>query len=138
VEILKGQGEIAACVTFPHKRGSDHRVSIDAKALAAVQRLQARGSAPADTTVREALDRACRKAKVQDLDPGNLRHSAVTWARQSGRLVRPNSGGLSHDEIAKVTGHTSTRTTQQHYDAALPPMLVTGITLDHRDDPKVS
>ena len=52
VKVLQGQGAIAGTITFIHKSGRVHVQSVDAQALAAAMRLQARGSAPADWWIR--------------------------------------------------------------------------------------
>ncbi len=73
--------------------------AFDAQALAAAQRLRARGSAPVDSFIRKVVKRAVEKvnkhAHREVLKPirfGELRHSFVTWAHERGQEVRPEGG----------------------------------------------
>lgn len=134
---LQGQGEIAATITFVHKSGRVHVQSVDAATAAAVERLQARGSAPVDSFVRKVVARAAAAAKLPGrIKLGALRHSFVTWSRTRGRLVTPTSAGVALEAVAAAIGHQSTRTTSMHYDETrVPPMVVVPIKLGHRDDP---
>ena len=134
---VEGQGEIAGTITFVHKTGNVHVQSIDAQTVAAVRRLQARGSAPVDSYIRKVVKRATDRLKIKEpIRFGELRHSWVTWARTRGREVRPTDGGLSLEAIAAAIGHSSVRTTQRHYDQTkIPPMIAIPIRLVHADDP---
>ena len=136
IRALEGHGEIAGTITFVHKSGEPHINSIDAQTLAAAQRLQARGYAPADTWVRKNIKRAAKKAGVDSLRPGELRHSFVAWAHIAGREVRPATGGLPLATIASFIGHRSPVTTRRFYNVAdVPPMVVVPVVLAHPDDP---
>lgn len=129
---------IVGTVAFPHKTSRAHVVSLDSQGWAAMQRLIARGRAPADMTVRRELARAARRlgGGAVALHPGEFRHSFVTLARKFGRLVKPTAGGVSLEEVARVTGHTRVRTTSEHYDGTqVPAMVVLPLTLHHPSDP---
>lgn len=136
---LAGQGGIAGTITFIHKHGGVHVQSVDAQAVAAVKRLQARGSAPVDSYIRKVVQRAADKLGMKTIRFGELRHSFVTWARECGEEVRASEGGLSLDAIAAAIGHQSVRTTSRHYDQTkVPPMIRIPIRLVHADDPPVA
>ena len=125
-------GEIKGTITFIHKSGEPHRVSINAQALAAAERLQARGYAPAKRYVIRLMDEAAERAKVSRMSPGQLRHSFVTWSRTYGRLVKPVSDkGVDLAVIAEVIGHApGSRTTKKNYDGThVPAMIVLPIRL---------
>lgn len=130
-------GAIAGTVTFRHKNGEAHTVSLDPWGFAAAVRLQTRGKAPADGVVRRYLRAACKRIGLPPMDPGELRHTTVTLAREGGTLVSNGPGGLDLLAIADVTGHKSTRTTARFYDgAAVPKMLVLPqLKLVHAEDP---
>ncbi|MET0404309.1 MAG: site-specific integrase [Cystobacter sp.] len=134
--VLEEPGEIAATVTFIHKSGNVHRQSIDRQTLAAVQRLQARGSTPVDSHIRRVVDRACKELGIEPVRFGEYRHSFVTWASECGQEVRPKSGGLPLTAIAAVVGHHSASTTKRFYDnVKVPPMIKIPIRLEHPEDP---
>ncbi|QDF01336.1 hypothetical protein BHS05_20130 [Myxococcus xanthus] len=138
VTLLKEPGEIAATVRFVHKSGRVHVQSLDRQALAAVQRLQARGAAPVDSHIRRVVRRACKSLGMELVRFGELRHSFVTWASECGQEVRPKSGGLPLAAIAAVVGHTSPATTKRFYEnVAVPPMIKVPLRLEHPEDPAV-
>lgn len=133
---VEGEEEIAGTITFVHKSGYVHTVSVDLQTLRAAQRLQQRGSAPADSYIRKVLDRAAKESGLEMIRFGELRHSFTTWGRTVGELVRPNGKGVSVEEVAAVLGHTNVRTTRLHYDGTkVPPMVKVPIRLWHPDDP---
>lgn len=133
---VAGQGEIAATLRFTHKSGLVHLVSIDAQTLAAVERLQARGSLPADTYVRRVIREASERIGQPIILLGQLRHTFATQARQCGRIVRPEAGGVSVEEVAAALGHTNTRTTRLFYlGTHVPPMVVLPLKLRNAGDP---
>jgi hypothetical protein len=135
VTVLEGQGEIAGTVRYRHKSGDPHTVSLDAKALAAVQRLQARGRAPTDGCMRLYLAKACESINVSAMVPGQFRHSLVSIG-QHGRMVAPMGGGLSLQDLTEITGHKSTATAKRFYDnQAVPRLLVLPLDLKHPHDP---
>jgi integrase len=132
---------IVATLTFPHKRGSDHTISLDERAYAVVMRIQATGTVSTTAihnAVKVAVKRLAKRGiEVEKINPNELRHSFVTWATSMGQLVRPSTGGLSLDDVAAVTGHLSTTTTRRHYlGRHVPPMIKIPLVLAHRDDPE--
>lgn len=139
IRVLKGEGEIAATLLFPHKRGGEHVVSIDAQTLAAALRLRQLGKAPSEMSTSRNVRR------VAELDPRfagfeleNLRHSFVTLG-VGGRVVLPKGGGVPIEMLSQIAGHTSTTTTKRHYlGAHIPPMVALPLKLKNRDDPKRS
>lgn len=144
VKVLKGQGEIAATITFLHKKGKMHVQSIDKQTLGAVQRLQARKSAPAESYIKSVVRKALLslgKDPHPDKDGiriGELRHSVVTWGIEAGQKVYPKKGGgLSLEDMASIVGHESTRMTDTRYNnTQVPAMLKLPLKLEHSDDPK--
>ncbi|NNB91954.1 site-specific integrase [Corallococcus exiguus] len=130
-------------VSFRHKNGRVHVVSLDAQGFAAAQRLQARKSSPRRNTVRESIGYAAarlRKAvqddEVMPINPGELRHCFATWSAECGQVVKPTSGGVPVEMVAAVMGHLSTRTTKLFYEGVqVPPMIVFPLRLEHPDDP---
>lgn len=136
IEEIEDQGEIAGTITFVHKSGYVHTVSVDGQALKAAHRLQGRGSAPSDSYIRKVIDRTAAVSKLEPIRLGELRHSFTTWGRTMGELVRPKGRGVSVEEVAAVLGHTTTRTTRLHYDGTkVPPMVKVPIRLFHPEDP---
>ncbi len=129
--------EIRGVVRFVHKSGRVHAQSLDAQALTAAQRLQARGGAPADSWVRKVLRRAAKSLGREPLKLGQMRHSFVSWAQLHGRKVRPTEApGVPLPEIAEAIGHLHATTTSRFYDVAeVKPMIVLPIRLEHPDDP---
>ncbi|MCK8501562.1 tyrosine-type recombinase/integrase [Myxococcus fulvus] len=128
---------IFGTLTFRHlKAGKVHVVSVDAQTFAAARRLAARGSPLSRNAAKVMIDRAAKRLGVPSIQPGELRHSFATWARQTGKVVRPADGGVSLDEIAAVMGHTSARTTQVFYVGdKVPPMIALPLQLQHPEDP---
>jgi integrase len=138
---LKGC-EIAGTMRFKHKNRGYHIQSLDRQALAAAQRLKARGTVPVERWVNTQLDRAVEAAaaagiKLPQLRPGPLRHTFVTLARSGGgRLVQPPMGGVQLSQIAEIIGHKDKRTTQKFYDGTeVPPMLALPLQFEHPQDP---
>jgi integrase len=133
---LEDEVEIAGTITFVHKSGYVHTVSVDLQTVRAAQRLQKRGSAPSDSYIRKVIDRTAKVSKLEGVRLGELRHSFTTWGRTMGELVRPKGRGVSVEEVAAVLGHTTTRTTRLHYDGTkVPPMVKVPIKLFHPEDP---
>jgi hypothetical protein len=123
---VEGVGEIAGVVTYVHKSGALHAVSLDAPAFAAATRLQAAGAAPSYHAMLDALD---------PLKPGEFRHSFVTLG-QRGRFAYPSGTGLSVEQLTSVTGHRSSGTARKYYDGEqVPPMVVLPLKLVHPKDP---
>lgn len=138
IKPLKGQGEIAGTIRFPHKSGRDHTVSVDARGLAAAQRLAAHGGPISKSFVRTALRHAEKRAGLKErFNPGELRHSLITIARTAGREVKPKLGGVGLEFISSVVGHHGTATTRAHYlGEHIPSLLIIPLKLEHPDDPK--
>ncbi|MGQ0508015.1 MAG: tyrosine-type recombinase/integrase [Myxococcaceae bacterium] len=137
IRAVDEQGEISGTVTFLHKNGNSHTVSLDARGLAAAQRLRVRGAVPSDSYIRKVIRRAAKSIGVEPIKLGTLRHSFVTWSRNHGRVVKPSEGGVPLTIIANVLGHQSTRTTTVFYDGTeIPEMIVLDVLkLEHPDDP---
>jgi integrase len=138
LRVINDPSGIAGTARFLHKNGRVHIISLDAQALAAGQRLQARGSAPSRNTVRESIGYASARIGQQPLNPGELRHSFATWAKNEGTVVKATQGGVPLDVVAAVLGHQSTRTTSKFYDGTeVPPMITVPLKLHHPQDPAV-
>lgn len=135
VRRLTGYGEIAGTVTFIHKKGLPHPQALCAKALAAAERLQARGSAPSDGYVREEMERGAQAAGLARMTPGELRHSFVTWSRTYGRLVTPAVAGVPREAIARIVGHTAEKTTTIYDGTEVPELIVLPLRLENEEDP---
>jgi integrase len=154
VKAIDGHGEIAGTFKFVHKSGRVHIQSVNAQALAAAQRLQARGSAPVDSYIRRVINHAVEawnkqikwtpggqapkdgRQPLKRINFGELRHSFVTWASERGRYVRPDDGGVSLPDIASAIGHASANTTKRFYEGVqVPPLIAVPIKLEHPDDP---
>ncbi|WP_235686053.1 site-specific integrase [Corallococcus silvisoli] len=141
---------IKGTVTFFHKRGDHHVVSLDAQTFAAAMRLQARKKpltrAPALVMLKRAANRLREKCesddekeKIQVIEPGELRHSFSNWASDYGVLVRPTKRGLPVEEVAAVMGHKSTKTTRTFYKSVkVPPMIELPLKLVHPEDPPIA
>jgi integrase len=68
--------------------------------------------------VREEFKAGCRAAKIEgNWTPRELRHSFVSLM---------SSSGVPVEEIARLAGHSSTRTTEVVYRRELRPVLTTG------------
>lgn len=133
---VDGEVEIAGTITFIHKSGYVHTVSVDRQTVVAARRLQQRGSAPADSYIRKVIDRTAHESGLPPIRLGELRHSFTTWGRTCGELIRPKGTGVSVEEVAAVLGHTNVRTTKLHYDGTkVPPMVKVPIKLVHSADP---
>lgn len=128
---------IKGVVSFWHqKKRAWHHISVDTAAWAAVQRLRGRRQAPGDGCMRKYLAQACRHGRCDRVLPARLRHSFVTLARAGGKKVFPGDAGLDLEDIAAITGHKSTATTETHYDAnVVRPMGVIPINLVNPSDP---
>ncbi|MCY1077403.1 site-specific integrase [Archangium lansingense] len=138
IRVLENEGEIAGTLVFPHKRGGEHVVSVDAQALAAAQRLQDMGKAPDRVATGRAVARVVEHhPELAGFALENLRHSFVTLGT-SGRVVTARAGGVPLELLSQVAGHTSTTTTRRHYlGAHIPPMVVLPLQLANEDDPKL-
>ncbi len=137
IRVLENEGEIAGTLVFPHKRGGEHVVSVDAQALAAAQRLQAAGKAPDRVATGRAVARViAAHPELAGFAFENLRHSFITLGA-GGRTVTARTGGVPLELLSQVAGHTSTSTTRRHYlGAHIPPMVVLPLRLANPDDPK--
>jgi integrase len=109
---VAGAGAIEGTITFGHKRGSPHTVSLDAAGLAAGRRLQERRRAPGQGSMYKQLRAASLRAGKEHVRAGELRHSFVTLG-QGGRWVYPGGKGIGVYELAAVTGHRSPATTRR-------------------------
>ena len=88
IVVLKDQGEIAGTVTVKNKTGKSFTVSLDAQALAAAQRLQARNSAPDRQTIREVVERVSKHNGLEFYF-GAIRHSFATcWWSGAAPTIR--------------------------------------------------
>lgn len=131
-----GKNGIAAVVTFVHKNKRDHKQSIDAQTLAALQRLIAHGRAPSGPAIHKSGKKTAARLEWKEaLHPKYLRHSFATWLKECGRKVYVQSGGLDHAEVAAIINHRSGLMLKDRYDGSIPPMGVVAITLHHPADP---
>lgn len=94
MEVLNNHPEIRGVVRFIHKSGRVHTQSLDGQTLAAAQRLQVRGGAPADSWVRKVLRHTAKNLGREPLKLGQMRHPFVSWALEHGVEVRPVEGGV--------------------------------------------
>lgn len=140
IRLLKGHDPIAATLSFPHKKGGAHVVSIDAQTLAAAERLVASGTTPSRVTTGRAIARVITKNEKEHPDfegfaLENLRHSFITLTAGA-TVVTPKGGGVPIELVAQLVGHTNTRTTRRHYlGVHVPPMAVLPLKLVNPDDP---
>jgi integrase len=142
---VPNHGEIAATLTYPHKNGSPHKVSVDAQTLAAIERLQKRGSAPVATWIRKVLTRAIaaenknvpEERKMKFVFLGEIRHSYVAWCSEFGTPVHATAGvGVPLATVAAILGHRSPMTTSKFYDVTpVPVMIKIPLKLTHPEDP---
>jgi integrase len=91
-----------------------------------------RTGAPLDAAnVRREFRAACKAAKIGERwTPRELRHSFVSLMSSSGVLI---------EEIARLVGHSSSRTTEVVYRDELRPVLTTGAeTMDKIFGPRAS
>ncbi len=128
---------IAGTTTFLHKNGDQHVLSLTPQTFRAALRLQERRSAPAESCIRRYLREAATNQKqVTRLRLGQLRHSFVSIAKTSGRVVSLDGPGVPLTTIAQIIGHKTATTTARYYDnATVPPLLVIPLKLHHADDP---
>ena len=76
------------------------------------------GGALDAANVRREFKAACRAAKIgEHWTPRELRHSFVSLM---------SSSGVPVEEIARLAGHSNTRTTEVVYRRELRPVLTTG------------
>lgn len=130
--------EIAGTVTFLHKTGEQHRVSLDEQAWAAAKRLVAVGHVPNGALFGQQVAKIVKETgdAALKVDFGAVRHSFGTWLAERGELVTPSGKGLPVELIAQALGHKSTRTTKLHYlSVKVPPLFKVPIRLHHPDDP---
>lgn len=133
-----GGSEIHSVLIVKHKKGKEHRISVDAATAAALLRLRARGKPLPWTPALTALKKACAKAGVEKIQVGHLRHTFATLARRGGRIVQPPAveGGVPLEAVSLALGHTSTKITRTFYvSEEVPAMIVPPVTLRHPDDP---
>jgi integrase len=133
---VEGHGTIAAVLRVDHKNGRVHMQSIDAQALAALQRLLSRGSAPVDSWRRKMIAEAAKAARLKPINLGEMRHSFTTWAETSGSKVMPAEAGVPLHEVSLAIGHGSVATTEKFYRGTkVPPMITVPLVLKHAKDP---
>lgn len=128
---------IAAIITFLHKNQRDHRLAIDAQALAAVRRLIALGRAPTANRMNYWTHRTAALVKGgKPVHPKFLRHFATTLGKKAGQKVYPEGeqGGLTSQEMGFVTNHRSALMQKDHYDHSIF-MMVLPLRLYHPEDP---
>ena len=144
---------IAGTVRFVHKSGNEHILSVDAAALAAIERMVAAGARPPSTrqsgpggcpradTVAQVFARAAKRldpVNPPKPNPSELRHSFATWAEEVGSVVYPKGRGAPGELISAVMGHTEATTRKRFYSGVrVPPMIKVPIRLEHPDDPVV-
>ena len=148
IEEVDGKGTvICGVLTFIHKSGNEHSVSLDAQMLAAARRLVESKYAPGKETIAKAFRRAAGRltarardgGKVPHLLAGDLRHSFITWARTGGTKVTVSGGGVDLKEVQQIVGHRSGSTvTQDHYLSGIPPLISLPLNLHHRNDPALA
>lgn len=128
--------EFAGTIKFPHKTAVDHIVSLDSRALAAAQRLQARKSTPSRSFIRAVLKKARADASEPVLNVGWLRHSFITNSAGFGRLLMPLNQGVDLETIAQIVGHKSIKMTSSVYNTnQVPPRISIGsLVLINTDD----
>jgi integrase len=127
---------IVGTLSFMHKNGSVHTISVDGQTYAAAERLVAAGEAPQNSSIRLCLGGASEATGLPLLLTGQLRHSFVDWAQTSGRKVSHAEGGLPLADVGAAIGHRSVRTTDTFYNVTkVPPMIVVPVVLQHPDDP---
>ena len=78
---------IAAVISFLHKSGDEHKLSVDALALGAVRRLQTRGYAPSKDWVLKLCHKTAEQNKIPMVLPEELRHSFATWMQEGGEII---------------------------------------------------
>jgi integrase len=135
---LEDHGEIAGTCSFTHKSGRVHQVSLDAQALAAAKRLQARGGAPSDSWMLKVIKEIAKANSIKEIELGAMRHTYATMARTVGVEVKPvAAGGVPLATVAATMGHLNPRTTALFYDQTeVPPMVkLPTLRLYHPDDP---
>jgi integrase len=122
LRVVNQASGIYATLTFEHKSGSHHTVSIGQPVAAAVQRLQTRGSAPTQSTVYWALRAVMEEGETFTLE--RLRHTCSTLTAESGRVVQPDAGGGVNPElVARMMGH-SLKTADKHYRGFGVPLMI--------------
>ncbi|MCK8502805.1 hypothetical protein [Myxococcus fulvus] len=133
---LPDQGEIAGTLSFPHKRRTEHVVSVGAQALAAAKRLQAKGRVPEPVTTANNIRRiVAENPALTGFKLERLRHTFITLGA-TGRVVTARGGGVPLELLSQIANHTSTATTKRHYlGTHIPPMVVLSVTLTNADDP---
>ncbi len=67
-------------------------------------------------SVRKGFQNAAEKAKLEDVSPHVLRHSAAVWMAEA---------GIPMEEISQYLGHSSTKTTRDVYAKYSPEHLAT-------------
>jgi integrase len=129
-------GEIRGVLEVLHKSGRRHLMSLDAQAHAAAARLKARGSAPSESYMYKRSKEVCENYGWELIRFGEIRHTFVTLGQLEGVLILPTSGGVALQQISQIVGHHSVRTTDRHYNLAVPPMVKLPILLKNVDDPQ--
>lgn len=133
---LADQGEIAGTITFTHKSGRQHLISMTADWLAAVKRLVAVGGLPSNKTIDERLGEAAAAAGVKKCpEQGAFRHSFITQAVTSSRTVAPNSSGATLEDITAVTGNSVEVAKEFYLQVKVKRMVVLPLKLHHPKDP---
>jgi integrase len=100
-------GAAGVLVCPRHKLGDVHRTAVSADVLEAGRRLRDRGwPAESKFPFYDAIESACRVAKIPAFSPGGFRHSVATWAIEAGAPVAA---------VAAFLGHRSPATTRKFY-----------------------
>jgi len=128
---------IAAVVAFIHKSGDEHKLSIDAQALAAVRRLQKRGFVPSKEWTLKLCHKTAEQNGIPTVLPEELRHSFASWMEEGGKKVTRQGSGLSRAEIGALMGHKSLAMVDRYVDLDVPPMAIAPIHLVHPEDPPI-
>lgn len=145
---VDGHKLVKGTIRFKHKSGRVHTVSCDAQTMAAARRLKGLKEAPSPDRVRWVLGAAAeaegllkrpvgsKSKRPPSVNLGELRHSFVAWALESGEAVTVSGKGVPLALVTSVLGHTNTFTTKKFYDVSkVPPMVRLPLKLEHARDP---
>lgn len=121
-EIVYKKGRVRAVLRARHKIGEPTTTPIkDAGALAAAERLRARGTMP--RRLNAALRAACRAAKVAEFTAGVMRHTVATWLIDRGEIPALVSQFLNHKD-PRTTRRFYTDVSIPSADVTVPPLRV--------------
>jgi integrase len=125
IRVLPKGHPIAGVIQVMHKSRKRHRVSVDAKGLAAAQRLLAR--VPGRVHVWQAF---------KPLVPSNLRHTFATLCLEFGETVPYKQGGIDPIEVQQAMGHAvgSSMLRDRYSKLQVPSMKRLALDLHHADD----